>query len=123
MTSDTFVWYREEFMDRLDELVSFTECDAALGKSNGTVSKWSHQYEDFPDIVCTANQHVAAKKYLVKSEFADWIVEHETNTLEREQGLYRKFRAQAQKVKKRIEAKVEDKRLAERLKDRWGKPQ
>ena len=50
-------------------------------------------------------------------------MEHETNTLEREQGLYRKFRAQAQKVKKRIEAKVEDKRLAERLKDRWGKPQ
>lgn len=118
-----FVWYREDYIDRLDELVSFSECDAALGKSNGTVSKWSHQYETFPVIVCAANGHVAAKKYVVKSEIAQWVLEHEQAVLAREQELHRQFMDKAKKVKKRIEAKTEDRRLAERLLDKWGQPQ
>lgn len=118
-----YIWYREEFMDRLDELVTLSGADTAIGKENvGMASKWASQYEDFPKVVCAANRHTAATKYIVKSEFAEWLVAHENSILEREKKLYQKFRNDMARVKKRMEAKLDDLHQAQRLQEHWGKP-
>lgn len=123
---EKYVWHRPEFMERLDELASFAECAGLLESGNaGTVSKWGGQYgEDhsnpFPRIVCAAGTHAGAKKYLVKAEFAEWLVAHEQEILKREQELYKKYRADMARVKRRIEAHVENLRVAEGIHRKWS---
>lgn len=119
-SGNTYVWHRPEFMDRLDELGTFAECGAVLGRDGArTVSKWHTQYENFPAVVCSAGERASAKKYLVKTEFADWLVEHEAEILEREEKLYRRFKEDTARVKKRIESKTEDVRIAKSIQEKW----
>lgn len=122
---NSYIWHRPEFMDRLDELGTFAECGAVLGRDGArTVSKWHTQYTEesdhpFPKIVCSAGERASAKKYVVKAEFADWLLVHETEILEREQKLYRRFKEDAARVKKRVEDKAEDVRIAKSLQEKW----
>lgn len=124
-SGNTYIWHRPKFMDRLDELGTFAECGEVLGRDGArTVSKWHNQYTEdsdnpFPTIVCSAGERASAKKYLVKAEFAAWLVEHETEILEREQQLYRRFKEDATRVKKRVEDKIEDVRVAKSLQEKW----
>lgn len=125
-SGNTYIWHRPEFMDRLDELGSFAECGAVLGRDGArTVSKWHTQYDEnstnpFPKVVCSAGERSSAKKYLVKAEFADWLVRHEAEILERDQALYRRFKEDAARVKLRVENKSEDLRVAKSLQEKWS---
>lgn len=126
-SGNTYVWHRPEFMDRLDELGTFAECGEVLGRDGArTVSKWHTQYDEtsshpFPKIVCSAGERASAKKYLVKSEFADWLVQHETEILEKEQALYRRFKDDVARVRLRVENKRDDLHVAKTLQENWSK--
>lgn len=126
-SGNDYVWYRPEFMDRLDEIGTFAECGEVLGRDGArTVSKWHTQYTEgsdnpFPKIVCSAGERPSAKKYLVKSEFADWLVRHETDILEREQALYRRFKEDVARVKQRVDNKRDDLHVAKSLQENWSK--
>lgn len=125
-SGNTYVWHRPEFMERLDELGTFAECGAVLGRDGArTVSKWHNQYSadsahPFPAIVCSAGERASAKKYLVKTEFAVWLVEHEAEILERERALYRRLKEDVARVKKRVDDKAEDLRIAKGLYEKWS---
>jgi hypothetical protein len=120
-SGNTYIWHRPEFTDRLDELGTFAECGAVLGRDGArTVSKWHTQYDNFPAVVCSAGERASAKKYLVKAEFADWLVAHEVEILERDRKLYQRFKEDAARVKKRIEEKTEDVRIAKSMQEKWN---
>lgn len=117
---DGYIWHRPEFMERLNELATFGECGAAAGRDiTKSIAKWRIQYPDFPEVVCQADHRVTAKKYLVKSEFAAWLLKHETEILDRETLLYERLKADMQRVKKRIDEKRADIRIAKDLKEKW----
>lgn len=123
---NAFIWYRPEFIPEPDKLATFAECGAILERDGArTVSKWHNQYTEdsdhpFPKIVCAAGGRPAAKKYLVKTEFAKWLVEHEAEILEREQALYRRYKEDTARVKARVERKQEDLQAAQSLQEKWS---
>lgn len=119
---NAYIWHRAEYVDRLDELGTFAECGALVGGDGArTISGWHNKYEDFPKIVCQAGERPAAKKYLVKTEFAEWLVRKQSEELKRDEQLYKRLRAKTAKVKQRVEDRAEDLRIAKSVQEKWSK--
>lgn len=119
-----YQWFREEYMDRLDELATYTECGELAGRDSGrTVAAWHAKYEDFPRTVCAAGTKVSARRYLVKAEFAEWFLAHEEGIFEKEQGLYRRLQADLARSRQRLTTKRENLQRARQIHESWAKPQ
>jgi len=120
---NAYVWHRPKFIDELDELASFPACGKMVGHEGGTVSKWARQYKDkgFPEPVCTAGKHEGATKYLVKSEFADWYLQHTTDILSKDKAFLKRLQADVVRVRERITSKQDDVHRAKSLQEKWSK--
>lgn len=115
-----FIWFRSEFVDRIDDLVSFPEIGNIIGRGGGrTVSKWSDSYAGFPEVVCASGTHTSAKKYVSKSEFAPWLLAHEERMLERDRAILRRLQQDIARVRERIAGEEENVRVAEGLVEKW----
>lgn len=124
---NAIVWHRPEFIERLDELGTFADCGAVVGDDGArTVSKWHTKYtkdtdHPFPEVVCAAGTRSTAKKYLVKAEFATWLVEHLTKSLEEDEALLKRTQEALARVKNRVGSKSEDLRVALSYQEKWSK--
>lgn len=121
---NAYVWHRPEFIDQLDELASFPACGKMVGHdSGGTISKWQRQYKDkgFPETVCTAGKHEGATKYLVKSEFAKWYMQHTADILAKDKVFLKRLQEDVARVRGRIVDKQDDVHRAKSIQEKWSK--
>lgn len=115
-----YQWFRPEYMDRLDELATYTECGELAGRDSGrTIAAWHAKYDDFPQVVCAAGKKVSARRYLVKAEFAAWLADHEQEIFDKEQALYRRLQADLARSRQRLGEKRENLQRALQVKESW----
>ncbi|WP_158812883.1 hypothetical protein [Streptomyces rimosus] len=134
-------WYREEYKDRWDELISMREILERTGYTRTAVSRWRSRHEDMPKEVCKKQRNPDGEKrghgaydiYYVREEMEPFLEKrlerarvHGPDKEERYQVIKSRvphdekrvkwLRDQEESVKQQLEAyRVERERLQDRL--------